>query len=42
MEVQRGGDAMAKSVKTKKKLIDKTKTKEERRRNGIRNWTDFY
>jgi len=33
---------MAKSVKTKKILLDRSKTKEERRRNGVRNWTDFY
>lgn len=33
---------MAKSVKTKKTPLDRSKTKEERRRSGVRNWTDFY
>jgi len=33
---------MAKSVKTKKKPLDKAKTKERRRREGVRDWTDFY
>lgn len=33
---------MAKPIKTKKRILDKNKTKEERRRDGIRDFTDFY
>lgn len=33
---------MAKIIKTQKKPLDKTKTKEQRRREGIRDWTSFY
>lgn len=33
---------MAKPIKTRKKVLDKTKTKEERHREGIRDWSDFY
>ena len=33
---------MAKPIKTRKKILDKTKTKEERHREGIRDFTDLY
>lgn len=33
---------MAKAVKTRKIPLDKTRSKEDRRRDGIRDWTDFY
>lgn len=33
---------MAKSVKIKKIPLNRSKTKEERRRSGVRDWTDFY
>lgn len=33
---------MAKPIKTKKRILDKTKTKEERHREGIRDWCDIY
>lgn len=33
---------MAKPIQIRKKVLDKTKTKEERRREGIRDFTDFY
>ena len=33
---------MAKPIKTRKKTIDKSKTKEQRYREGVRDWADFY
>lgn len=33
---------MAKSVEVKKKPLDIKKTKEQRHREGVRDWTDLY
>lgn len=33
---------MAKPIKTRKRILDKTKTKEERHREGVRDWCDIY